>query len=95
MLRDAGQDRRSARARGYDSAWDKESRGYRELHPWCRPCEQQGRATLATQVDHIIPHNGDMTLFWDMDNWQPICRPCHDAKSAREAQQRNKHPGEG
>lgn len=29
-------------------------------------------------VDHIIPHKGDMTLFWDPDNWQSLCFWCHD-----------------
>lgn len=29
-------------------------------------------------VDHIIPHNGDLELFWDQDNWQVLCNACHD-----------------
>jgi 5-methylcytosine-specific restriction protein A len=39
----------------------------------------------ATVVDHIIPHQGDMTLFWDADsNWQSLCKTCHDRKTATE-----------
>jgi 5-methylcytosine-specific restriction protein A len=38
----------------------------------------------AAVVDHITPHGGDEALFWDRDNWQPLCKPCHDAKTARE-----------
>ena len=25
-----------------------------------------------------------MKLFWDRDNWQPLCKQCHDKKTARE-----------
>ncbi|WP_223866012.1 HNH endonuclease [Salipiger aestuarii] len=32
----------------------------------------------ATVVDHIQPHKGDKALFWDRNNWQPICKHCHD-----------------
>jgi 5-methylcytosine-specific restriction protein A len=35
-------------------------------------------------VDHIIPHRGDQALFWDEENWQPLCLVCHNAKTARE-----------
>jgi hypothetical protein len=26
----------------------------------------------------------NMKLFWDRDNWQPLCKQCHDKKTARE-----------
>ena len=42
-------------------------------------CEQQGRTSLATVVDHKTPHKGDEALFWDQDNWQPLCKTDHDA----------------
>lgn len=35
-------------------------------------------------VDHIIPHKGDPELFWDQDNWQSLCKPHHDRKTATE-----------
>jgi 5-methylcytosine-specific restriction protein A len=41
-------------------------------------CEQLGRVTAATVVDHKIPHKGDPQLFWDETNWQSLCAPCHD-----------------
>jgi 5-methylcytosine-specific restriction endonuclease McrA len=34
--------------------------------------------TAATVVDHIVPHRGNEALFWSIDNWQPLCQPCHD-----------------
>ena len=32
-------------------------------------------------LDHIIPHRGDQKLFWDEQNWQPLCKDCHDRKT--------------
>lgn len=43
--------------------------------------------TLATRVDHIVRHRGDMNLFWDISNWQPLCQPCHDRKTGTESPQ--------
>jgi 5-methylcytosine-specific restriction protein A len=37
----------------------------------------------ATVVDHIIPHKGDRRLFHDPRNLMPMCKPCHDRKTAR------------
>lgn len=55
-------------------------------HPLCRYCLETGHATPATVVDHIIPHRGDQTLFWDEANWQPLCKLCHDSIKARHEQ---------
>lgn len=38
----------------------------------------------ATVVDHITPHKGDKALFWQRANWQPLCKRCHDIKTAIE-----------
>ncbi|MCP1998245.1 MULTISPECIES: hypothetical protein [Nitrobacter] len=32
--------------------------------------------TPTAVVDHVVPHRGDMTLFWDQARWQPSC-PFH------------------
>jgi hypothetical protein len=37
-----------------------------------------------TVVDHIQPHKGDHALMWDPNNWQPLCRQCHDIKATIE-----------
>ncbi|GMA48648.1 HNH endonuclease [Alicyclobacillus contaminans] len=70
--------------RGYDSRWRKARLAYLRAHPLCAECQRQGRLTPATVVDHIKPHKGDKALFWDVHNWQPLCKSCHDAKTARE-----------
>jgi 5-methylcytosine-specific restriction protein A len=55
-------------------------------HPLCvdpsnRHPEQ---VVLATQTDHIVPHRGNMKLFWDPKNWQSLCEGCHSYKTATE-----------
>lgn len=53
-------------------------------HPLCRICELAGRVTPASVVDHITPHKGDASLMWGQSNWQALCKPCHDHKTATE-----------
>ena len=54
--------------------------------PLCARClaEEPPRTTVATIVDHVLPHKGDMQLFWDRSNWQSLCKPCHDRKTGME-----------
>jgi hypothetical protein len=49
-------------------------------------CEEAGRFTPATVVDHRIPHRGDIRLFWDPINWQPLCT--HHHSSAKQSEER-------
>lgn len=76
--------RGSRHERGYTNAWVKASRAFRLAHPLCRQCEREGRLTPTAVTDHIVPHKGDRELFWDTSNWQPLCKRCHDSKTARE-----------
>jgi 5-methylcytosine-specific restriction protein A len=43
-----------------------------------------GRVVAASIVDHIKPHKGNKVLFWDKNNWQPLCKRHHDIKTATE-----------
>jgi 5-methylcytosine-specific restriction endonuclease McrA len=45
-------------------------------------CRERSRTTLATLVDHIVPHKGDEVLFWDQNNWQGLCDTCHSGAKA-------------
>lgn len=72
---------RSAASRGYGSRWNKARKMYLAAHPLCEQCLKEGRYTKATVVDHIKPHRGDPKLFWDPDNWQALCKKCHDKKT--------------
>jgi 5-methylcytosine-specific restriction enzyme A len=74
----------SAHSRGYTRAWQKARVAYLKEHPLCLYCHQSGRLMAAEVVDHIIPHQGDMSLFWDRDNWQALCKRCHDSIKQKE-----------
>lgn len=76
--------RMSASKRGYNSRWRKARETYLLSHPFCVRCLELGRYEKATVVDHIIPHKGNSSLFWNRDNWQPLCKCCHDRKTATE-----------
>lgn len=52
--------------------------------PFCRECTKRGLRVRATDVDHIKPHRGDMTLFADPDNLESLCHSCHSAKTLAE-----------
>lgn len=47
--------------------------------PLCRFCSKQGRVEAATVVDHIKPHRGSKTLFYDSSNLQPLCAEHHNS----------------
>jgi 5-methylcytosine-specific restriction protein A len=87
--------RGSARDRGYTGAWERARAAYLRKHPLCKHCGEAGRIEPATVVDHIKPHRGDRALFWDSANWQPLCKPHHDAKTAREDGGFGRTPGGG
>ena len=73
--------RGSAAERGYDAKWRRARKRFLQHHPLCEKCLSQGTLTPATVVDHIVPHRGDRALFWDENNWQPLCKNCHDQKT--------------
>lgn len=73
--------RENASSRGYDGRWKSARRAYLRRNALCAECRRAGKLTPATVVDHIMPHRGDMQLFWDKKNWQPLCKDCHDRKT--------------
>ena len=76
--------RASARERGYTKRWEHARKGFLAKHPLCVMCQEDGRITPATVVDHIVPHRGDMALFWDVSNWAPLCASHHSSRKQRE-----------
>lgn len=69
--------RGSSSERGYGAKWREARAAFLKRHPTCKECDQP-----ATTVDHIIPHRGDMGLFWDTSNWAPMCERHHNRKTA-------------
>lgn len=70
--------------RGYGARWQREREKYLRLNPLCVFCRRDGRVVPATVVDHKTPHRGDMDLFWDCNNWQSMCGPCHSGEKQRQ-----------
>jgi hypothetical protein len=46
-------------------------------------CDDEGVTRSALEVDHIEKHNGDPIKFWDVDNWQGLCRFHHRSVKAK------------
>lgn len=76
--------RPSSAVRGYGARWQRAREQYLRLCPLCVKCMLEGKITPAKVVDHIVPHKGDMVLFWDVNNWQPLCVQHHNSKTAKE-----------
>lgn len=81
-------DKQSAAARGYGHKWREARAAYLKSHPLCVMCAAMNppMVTAATVVNHKIPHKGDQSLFWNRDNWEPLCKRHHDS----DAQMREK-----
>ena len=75
----------NSRQRGYDRRWERARLHYLHDHPLCVQCDKLGKLSIATVVDHIKSHGGgaDRALFWDVDNWQSLCKHCHDSYKQR------------
>lgn len=80
----ADERRASSTQRGYGYRWQQVRAGYLRAHPLCAECTRKGRVVVATDLDHITPHKGDMDLFWSRENWQGLCASCHSTKTASE-----------
>lgn len=71
----------------YDAKWRAARAAFLRRNPLCAMCQAHGRLTAAEVVDHIVPHRGDRAVFWDMANWQPLCKLHHDA--AKQAEEKS------
>lgn len=45
--------------------------------PLCKYCKARGIIKVANVVDHVIPHRGDIELFYG-GKLQSLCKACHD-----------------
>jgi 5-methylcytosine-specific restriction endonuclease McrA len=80
--------------------WKKARLAHLVREPLCRSCLRRDIVNDGTRksngchqddprrkfrvCDHIIPHRGDLALFWAVDNWQTLCPDCHDRDKQRE-----------
>lgn len=76
-------DKTTSAQRGYGYAWQKARARHLSSSPLCVYCLREGRVLPASVVDHIKPHRGDKTLFWDESNWQSLCATHHSRDKQR------------
>lgn len=88
---------RSSAAKGYGHRWQLARADHLRRNPLCVFCQNAGRLVPATVVDHVEAHrlteakaSGDSERiaaawrrFWDRENWQSLCKPCHDSTKQR------------
>ncbi|MCP3669474.1 MAG: HNH endonuclease [Gammaproteobacteria bacterium] len=67
----------------YNYKWRQASKRFLKQTPMCAMCIDRGQATPSAIVDHITPHRGNQGLFWDVSNWQALCKHCHDSHKQR------------
>lgn len=72
----------------HTSEWRRRSKAFLQKYPSCFIC---GKPSAI--ADHIIPHRGDLTLFYDEGNLQPMCWSCHSRKTFKENNNFNKGDG--
>jgi 5-methylcytosine-specific restriction enzyme A len=60
-------------------------------NPLCAFCMKLGKIIPATVADHIIPHRGDLDLFW-FGELQSLCATCH-SKTKAEIERDGYHSG--
>lgn len=59
-------------------AWRRLRDSVLARHPLCVECERQGRVTVATLVDHIVPYRERPDLGLERTNLRPLCHACHN-----------------
>src|SRR5262245_60288672 len=50
-------------------------------------CAARQQTVAAAVCDHIVPHKGNLKLFWSSTNRQSLCLRCHGIKSQKERRQ--------
>lgn len=70
----------------YGAQWRAARTRFLAEFPFCAGTTEAGEPCTApaTDVDHITPHRGDLGLFWNRANWQPLCHGCHSRKTRAE-----------
>ena len=69
-------------------AWMETRDRWFRAHPLCVECEKVGIVRAANRLDHRVPLiDGGVD---DESNYQGLCDPCHDIKTAAEAKARGR-----
>jgi len=60
-----------------DKRWLARRAAQLRAQPLCVMCKASGVVRLATVADHIVPHRGDLNVFW-YGELQSLCTTCHN-----------------
>jgi 5-methylcytosine-specific restriction protein A len=60
------------------AAWQRLRLAQLRSQPLCERCIASDVVEVATTVHHRVAHKGDETLFWDLNNLESVCDPCHN-----------------
>lgn len=63
--------------------WERRRVAQLTCEPFCRECSKHGLRVRATDVDHVIPHRGNVELFLHGE-LQSLCHSCHSRKTMAE-----------
>jgi 5-methylcytosine-specific restriction enzyme A len=82
QTKDSGDARFRTRRPEYKKLYNKKSWEQLRIYvlnrdPICKICNREGSYI----ADHIKDHKGDPLLFFDRNNVQGVCKPCHDKKT--------------
>lgn len=61
-----------------DRAWRAKREAQLRAEPLCKLCALRGLTQIATVADHVVPHRGDLDLFWNGE-LQSLCQTCHSS----------------
>ena len=59
--------------------WHRRARRQLQCEPLCAMCLSEGRIVAARIADHVEPHKGDPTKFWN-GKLQSLCSHCHESR---------------
>lgn len=63
--------------------WKRRRDAQLAREPFCCECAKHGLRVKATEVDHVIPHRGNLDLFCK-GKLQSLCHTCHSRKTMAE-----------
>jgi 5-methylcytosine-specific restriction enzyme A len=67
----------------YDRKWQQRRRVQLAAHPWCEECLRANIYEAATDVHHLVRHEGDPMKFISSP-LESLCHVCHSRKTAEE-----------
>ncbi|AXY57284.1 hypothetical protein CDG60_12330 [Acinetobacter chinensis] len=61
---------------GKSKLWELASAEFLSVNQYCADCNKRNYVNVAEHVFHIECPAGDRMKFWDVRNWQSLCKDC-------------------